>query len=98
MSDRIYFDDNATTPLLPEVAAAMRPLLVESYGNPSSLHWAGVAAREAIETARAQVSALLRCKASEVVFTSGGTEANNCALVQGALPCSDGFWFSQRFS
>ena len=78
--DRIYFDHNATTPLLPEVASAIRRLLEESYGNPSSLHWAGMPARNAVDAARLQVAALLRCKSTEVIFTSGGTEANNLAL------------------
>jgi len=80
MTERIYLDFNATTPLAPEVAAAMRPYLEEAYGNPSSLHWAGVPARDAVEIARSQVAALLCCDATEVVFTSGGTEANNQAI------------------
>lgn len=80
MSRRIYLDYNATTPLAPEVVAAMRPFLTEAYGNPSSLHWAGTPARDAVETARSQVAALLCCDATEVVFTSGGTEANNLAI------------------
>ncbi len=78
--DRVYFDYNATTPLAPEVAAAMRPFIDEAYGNPSSLHWAGQRARVAIERARKQVASLLHCDAEEIVFTSGGTEANNSAL------------------
>src|SRR5688500_14799656 len=78
--DRIYFDYNATTPLAPEVARAMRPFLEEAFGNPSSQHWAGERARTAIDRARGQVAALLHCQSSEVVFTSGGTEANNLAL------------------
>jgi cysteine desulfurase len=80
MKERIYLDFNATTPLAPEVAAAMQPYLREGYGNPSSLHWAGLTARDAVETARSQVAALLCCDATEVVFTSGGTEANNHAI------------------
>ena len=80
MSDRIYLDFNASTPVAPEVAAAMSPFLEEAYGNPSSLHWAGLTARDAIETARSQVAVLLCCDATEVVFTSGGTEANNEAI------------------
>jgi selenium donor protein len=80
MRQRIYFDHNATTPLLPEVASAIRRVLEESYGNPSSLHWAGVPARNAVDAARLQVAALLRCKSEEIVFTSGGTEANNFAI------------------
>jgi cysteine desulfurase len=77
---RIYLDFNASTPIAPEVADAMRPYLADHYGNPSSPHWAGEPAREAVETARGQVADLLGCSAAEIVFTSGGTESNNHAL------------------
>lgn len=77
---RVYFDYNATTPLAPEVALAMRPFLEEEFGNPSTTHWAGKRARSAIENARGQVAAFLGCEPSEIVFTSGGTESNNLAL------------------
>lgn len=77
---RIYFDYNASTPIAPEVLAAMRPMLDDAYGNPSSGHWAGQPARDAVERARAQVAHLLGCADDEVVFTSGGSEANNHAL------------------
>jgi len=77
---RIYLDCNASTPIAPEVAAIMRPLLEGAYGNPSSGHWAGKPAREAVETARGQVARLLGCGGDEIVFTSGGSEANNHAL------------------
>lgn len=77
---RIYLDHNASTPIAPEVAAAMRPFLDEAYGNPSSGHWAGKPARDAVETARGQIADLLGCALDEVVFTSGGSEANNHAL------------------
>jgi len=80
MTERIYLDYNATPPLAPEVVAAMTPLLTSAQGNPSSRHWAGAAARDALDAARAQVAALLGCDATEVVFTSGGTEANNQAI------------------
>jgi cysteine desulfurase len=73
----IYLDYNATTPLADEAAAVMSRLLKEAYGNPSSDHWTGRPAREAVEAARSQVAALLCCEAAEIVFTSGGTEANN---------------------
>ena len=76
----IYLDYNASTPIDPRVAAVMRPFLEEAYGNPSSLHWAGAPARAAVERARGQVAALLGCAPDEVVFTSGGSEANNLAL------------------
>jgi cysteine desulfurase len=76
----VYLDYNATTPLHAEVIAAMRPYLEERFGNPSSSHWYGRLAREAVETARAQVAALLHCAPREIVFTSGGTESNNYAI------------------
>jgi cysteine desulfurase len=76
----IYLDFNASTPLAPEVADAMRGVLAEPFGNPSSEHWAGEAAKHAIQKARAQVAALLECRPNEIAFTSGGSEANNHAL------------------
>ncbi len=77
---RIYLDYNASTPITPEAAEAMRPFLGEHFGNPSSTHWAGAPAREAVARARAQVAGLLGCRPAEVVLTSGGSEANNHAL------------------
>jgi cysteine desulfurase len=77
---RFYFDNNATTPLLPEVFEAMRPYLLESFGNASSIHQQGQQARAAVEQAREQVAALLGARTSEIVFTSGGTEGDNLAL------------------
>ena len=76
----IYLDYNASTPIDPAVAAAMRPFLDGRYGNPSSGHWASIDAKAALEHARGQVAALLGCHSDEVVFTSGGSEANNLAL------------------
>ena len=76
----IYLDHNATTPVDPEVAAAMRPYLEEHFGNPSSSHWFGIQTRKAVENARRQVAAMLGCGPEEVVFTSGGTESNNHAI------------------
>jgi cysteine desulfurase len=73
-------DANATTPLLPEVFDAMRPFWIEQFGNASSIHQQGQHARAAVEQAREQVAALLHCRASEIVFTSGGTESDNLAL------------------
>ncbi|AXC10365.1 Cysteine desulfurase [Acidisarcina polymorpha] len=73
-------DANATTPLALEVFEAMRPYMVESFGNASSIHYHGRHARGAVEQARASVAALLHCSPSEVVFTSGGTEGDNLAL------------------
>jgi cysteine desulfurase len=77
---RVYLDNNATTPLAPEVFEAMRPYLLEDYGNASSIHWFGQRAKAAIEKAREQVARLLNARASEIVFTSGGTESNNAAI------------------
>src|ERR1700754_1002046 len=88
MSRRVYLDNNATTPLLPEVLAAMQPWFIESFGNASSMHHSGQQARAAVERAREAVAVLLHCTANELVFTSGGTEADNLALfgVIDALP------------
>ena len=74
---RIYLDYNASTPIAPAVAAAMRPLLDAGFGNPSSGHWAGRPARGAVGEARRRVASLLGCDADEIVLTSGGSEANN---------------------
>lgn len=76
----IYLDYNASTPIAPEVVAAMQPFLSGASGNPSSGHWAGRPARDAVEAARGQVASLLGCSGDEVVFSSGGSEANNHAL------------------
>lgn len=76
----IYLDYNATTPIDKEVADAMRPFLDEYFGNPSSLHSYGVKTKLAVENARTQIAKLLNCEASEIVFTSGGTESNNYAI------------------
>ena len=77
---RIYLDNNATTPVLPEVFEAMRPYFGDQFGNASSIHHHGQQTRAAVEDARESVAALLGCHASEVVFTSGGTEADNLAI------------------
>ena len=77
---RIYLDNNATTPVLPEVLEAMRPYFGERFGNASSIHHHGQETRAAVERARDSVASLLGCKASEVVFTSGGTEGDNLAI------------------
>jgi len=77
---RVYLDNNATTPVLPEVLEAMRPYFGETFGNASSIHHHGQETRAAVERARDSVAALLGCRASEVVFTSGGTEGDNLAV------------------
>jgi cysteine desulfurase len=77
---RIYLDNNATTPVLPEVFEAMRPYFTERFGNASSIHHHGQETRAAVENARESVAELLGCSASEIVFTSGGTEGDNLAI------------------
>src|SRR5208283_1644678 len=77
---RVYLDNNATTPLLPEVFEAMRPYFGEHFGNASSIHHHGQETRAAVERARESVAALLGCRAAEIVFTGGGTEADNLAV------------------
>jgi cysteine desulfurase len=80
----IYFDHNATTPLDPMVLEAMLPYLNDVWGNPSSIHHVGLRARAALDSARDRAALVLGCKPSEVVFTSGGTEANNLAILGSA--------------
>jgi cysteine desulfurase len=77
---RVYLDNNATTPVLPEVLEAMRPYFAEHFGNASSIHHHGQETRAAVERARESVAALFGCRPSEVVFTSGGTEGDNLAI------------------
>jgi len=77
---RVYLDNNASTPVLPEVFEAMRPHFSERFGNASSIHHRGQDSRAAVEGARDSVAALLGCRASEIIFTSGGTEADNLAI------------------
>jgi cysteine desulfurase len=77
---RVYLDNTASTPLLPEVREAMLPYLGDIFGNPQSLHDWGDGAREALEAAREQVAALIGAKAEEVIFTGSGTESNNLAV------------------
>ena len=76
----IYLDYNATTPIDPEVVEAMRPYILECFGNPSSSHWYGTQSKNAVETARNQVANLLNCNPDEIVFTGGGSESNNYAI------------------
>ena len=80
MMRRVYLDNNATTPVLPEVLEAMRPYFGERFGNASSIHHHGQQTRAAVERARESVASLLGCRASEIVFTSGGTEGDNLAI------------------
>jgi len=81
MVQPIYLDYNATTPHDPGVIEAMRPFFETEFGNPASSHWYGIAPKRAVEAARRQVAGLLNCNPEEVVFTSGGTESNNHAIL-----------------
>src|SRR5580704_13103798 len=86
---RIYLDHNATTPIPPAVLAAMLPYLTEEFGNASSIHAYGQNAREAVERARSSVAALVGARATDIMFTSGGTESNNHAIL-GAVAAAPG--------
>ncbi len=84
---RIYFDNNATTPLLPPVLAAIEPCFIEGFGNAGSIHQVGQRARAQVEAAREQLAAFIGARAAEIVFTSGGTEGDNLALFGAVQPC-----------
>src|ERR1041384_5595902 len=77
---RVYLDSNATTPMRPEVVAAMMPVFTEHFGNASSIHWFGQHAKSLIDDARHQVAKLINAETAEIVFLSGGTEADNLAI------------------
>jgi cysteine desulfurase len=85
---RIYLDNAATTPLDPEVFEAMKPFMLEDFGNPSSTHAHGRIVRAAIESARKKIAELLNCTPGEIIFTSGGTEADNTILTGGIISYS----------
>lgn len=85
----VYLDYNASTPIDPRVATAMRPLLEEAFGNPSSGHWAARPAKMALDRARSQIARLVGASPAEIVFTSGGSEANNFALIGSYLALRD---------
>jgi cysteine desulfurase len=87
---RVYLDYNSTTPVAPEVLDAMLPYLTGSYGNASSIHSSGQCARNAVEHARESLAALIGAKPAEIVFTSGGTEADNLAIL-GAIEAARAF-------
>jgi cysteine desulfurase len=86
MTRRIYLDNNATTPLLPEVFESMRPYFGDHFGNASSIHSHGQQTRSAVEQARDSVAKLLGCRSQEIVFTSGGTESDNLAIAGLTVP------------
>ena len=81
MTPPTYLDYNATTPVLPQVFDAMAPWLQNNFGNAGCSHFYGQAAKQAIATARSQVATLIGAQPNEIVFTSGGTEANNLATI-----------------
>ena len=81
----IYLDYNATTPVDPDVAKAMYPYFEEQFGNPSSSHQYGRTSKEAVEKARSQVANLISAAPEEIVFTSGGSESDNTAIIGVAL-------------
>ena len=85
---RVYFDYNATTPIHPAVAAFVKPFLHELFGNPSSLHWSGRDARPYVDEAREQAASAINAKPGEIVFTAGGTEADNQAIKGAAYALS----------
>lgn len=82
---RVYLDHSATTPMRPEVKEAMLPFLEDQYGNPSSVHGWGQQAKRALEEAREKIAAAIGAKPEEIIFTSGGTEADNLAIIGAAL-------------
>jgi cysteine desulfurase len=98
MTNPIYLDYNATTPIDPRVLEAMLPWLREGYGNPSSEHPPGRAAKAAVEAARAQVAELIGARAEEIVFTGCATEANNLAILGVARALRDGARRGLRYS
>ncbi len=81
MTKPVYLDFNATTPLDSEVLESMKPFIEHEFGNPSSTHWFGIAPKRAIDKARTQVAEILNCEPAEIIFTSGGTESNNHAII-----------------
>ncbi|EJL43781.1 cysteine desulfurase [Brevibacillus agri] len=85
MSDMLYFDHAATTPVHPRVLAAMTPYLTQVFGNPSSVHAAGREARKALEQARDAIASFMDADPQSLIFTSGGTEADNMAVIGGAM-------------
>ena len=93
---RVYLDNSATTPVDPRVAAAMARAVVENFGNASSVHGFGQQARAAVDRARREVAALIGAKQNEIVFTSGGTEANNLAI-RGVVRSSGDSWPAHHY-
>jgi cysteine desulfurase len=96
MSRRVYLDHNASTPVHPEVLAAMLPFFGEVYGNPSSVHAFGRAAREAVDDARGRIGRFLGSRPDEIVFTSGGTESDNFGVKGLALARGTGHLITSR--
>ena len=81
----VYLDNSATTRVFPEVAELMTKIMLKDYGNPSSMHFKGVQAEQYVKHAKEQIARLLKVNEKEIIFTSGGTEADNLALVGVAM-------------
>ena len=82
---QVYLDNNATTPLRREVLDAMMPYLTDEYGNASSIHFKGQAARKAVESSREIIGGIINTEPVDIVFTSGGTESDNFAIKGAAM-------------
>ena len=85
MNMEVYLDNSATTRVFPEVAELMTKIMLEDYGNPSSMHFKGVQAELYVKRAKEQIAKLLKVNEKEIIFTSGGTEADNLALIGAAM-------------
>ena len=85
MQKKIYLDNGATTPLCPEAKAAMERVMADDYGNPSGNYSLGFSAKKILNDSRAEIASALNCYESEIIFTSGGTESDNLAVIGGAL-------------
>src|SRR5712691_11787117 len=96
MARKVYLDHNASTPVHPDVVAEMMPYFHEVFGNPSSVHAFGRAAREAVDVARERIARFLAVRSDEVVFTSGGTESDNFGLKGLALARGRGHLITSR--
>ena len=81
----VYLDNSATTRVFPEVAELMTKIMLEDYGNPSSMHFKGVQSEQYVKQAKEQIARLLKVNEKEIIFTSGGTEADNLALIGAAM-------------
>lgn len=95
---RIYLDHAATTPVHPEVKEKMLPFLTDNFGNPSSIHWFGREARKAVDEAREDVAKLIGANFDEVIFTAGGTEADNLAIIGSSFTAKENISLQVRLN